>query len=158
MQWTVEVTNVASPDPDLACLVGVPRLFDLLKIKDEALRPAFFFAMGNTLVATDLDQASRIAYGRDSRFRRVVTLQGQLIAESGTMSGGGGRPSRGRMQLGSAAPRGNVDAKAAAAELAAAEQQLEQANQVGRGGVAGWLGVVVVGRLGSWEAACSRVL
>ena len=139
---------VASSDPPVACLAGAPRLFDLLKIKDEALRPAFFFAMGNTLVATDLDQASRIAYGRDSRFRRVVTLQGQLIAESGTMSGGGGRPSRGRMQLGSAAPRGNVDAKAAAAELAAAEQQLEQANQVGRAW--GCVAVrLVVGRFGS---------
>ncbi len=57
--------------------------------------------------------------------------QGQLIAESGTMSGGGGRPSRGRIQLGSSAPRGNVDAKAAAAELKQAEQQMEAANQVG---------------------------
>ncbi len=58
----------------------VPRLYDLVKIKDEALRPAFFFAMGNTLVASDLDQASRIAYGRDSRFKRVVTLQVRLAA------------------------------------------------------------------------------
>lgn len=51
--------------------------------------------------------------------------QGQLIAESGTMSGGGGKPSRGRMALGSAAPRGAAaaDAKAAAAELQQAEQQ-----------------------------------
>ncbi len=54
---------------------GAPRLFDLVKIKDDALRPAFFFAMGNTVVAADLDQATRIAYGQDSRFRRVVTLQ-----------------------------------------------------------------------------------
>ena len=54
---------------------GSSRLFDLVKIKDEALRPAFFFAMGNTLVASDLDQALRIAYGKDAKFKRVVTLQ-----------------------------------------------------------------------------------
>ncbi len=53
----------------------------------------------------DLDQAAAIAYGPDKRFRRVVTLAGQLIAESGTMSGGGGKPQRGRMALGTAAPR-----------------------------------------------------
>ena len=39
------------------------------------MRPAFFFAMGNTLVASDLDQALRIAYGKDAKFKRVVTLQ-----------------------------------------------------------------------------------
>lgn len=55
-------------------------------------------------------QASRIAYGQDRRFRRVVTLAGQLIANSGTMSGGG-RPVSGKMALGSAAPRGTGDAK-----------------------------------------------
>lgn len=54
---------------------GCPRLFDLIKIKDARLRSAFFYACGNTLVAKDLDQASRIAYGQDRRFRRVVTLQ-----------------------------------------------------------------------------------
>ena len=57
--------------------------------------------------------------------------QGQLISESGTMSGGGGRPSRGRMALGSAAPKGgNLDAKAVQAELKQAEQQLEEITQV----------------------------
>lgn len=59
---------------------GVPRLYDLVKVKDDKLRPAFFYAMGNTLVAQDLDQASRIAYGSDRRFRRVVTLQVPLCA------------------------------------------------------------------------------
>lgn len=42
---------------------------------DPALRPAFYYAMGNTLVAENMDQAARIAYGPDKRFRRVVTLQ-----------------------------------------------------------------------------------
>ncbi|GAX79886.1 hypothetical protein CEUSTIGMA_g7326.t1 [Chlamydomonas eustigma] len=107
-----------------------PRLYDLVKVKDQALRPAFVFAMGNTLVASDLDQALRLAYSKDSRFKRVVTLQGQLISESGTMSGGGGRPSRGRMALGSSAPKGgNVDAKAAQAELKQAEEELQSVTQ-----------------------------
>ncbi|KAG2492144.1 hypothetical protein HYH03_009635 [Edaphochlamys debaryana] len=108
---------------------GCPRLFDLIKIKDPRLRPAFYYACGNTLVAGDLEQASRIAYGADRRFRRVVSLQGQLIADSGTMSGGG-RPQVGRMQLGSAPPKGTAtDARAAEAELREAERQLERLNQ-----------------------------
>lgn len=58
-------------------------------------------------------------------------VQGELIAESGTMSGGAGRPQRGRMCLGSSAPKGTgaADARAVAAELKAAEQQLEQVRQ-----------------------------
>jgi hypothetical protein len=58
------------------------------------------------------------------------TKQGQLISESGTMSGGGGRPSRGRMALGSAAPRGNADAEAVQKELKQAEKLLEALTQV----------------------------
>lgn len=60
------------------------------------------------------------------RFARVVTLAGQLITEAGTMSGGGSKPRGGRMCLGSVAPRKPADASAAAAELAAAEAQLEE--------------------------------
>ena len=51
--------------------------------------------MQNTLVAKDLEQANRIAYG--ARRWRVVTLDGQLIDVSGTMSGGGTRVARGGM-------------------------------------------------------------
>lgn len=100
----------------------------------------------------DLDQASRIAYGQDRRWRRVVTLkvglaacglveldgplflgsaslassfadtqpyclpQGEMINESGTMTGGGGKPRGGRMCIGSGAPK-SVDPRAAEAEL-----------------------------------------
>ncbi|KAK2144822.1 hypothetical protein LSH36_727g01027 [Paralvinella palmiformis] len=74
---------------------NVPRLFDLVKVSDEMIRPAFYFALRDTLVAKDLDQATRIAYGK-TRYR-VVTLGGQLIDQSGTMSGGGSRVSKGRM-------------------------------------------------------------
>ncbi|XP_069103456.1 structural maintenance of chromosomes protein 4-like [Argopecten irradians] len=74
---------------------GVPRLFDLVSTKDLNYLPAFYFALRDTLVANDLEQATRIAYGK-TRFR-VVTLQGQLIDQSGTMSGGGKSVCKGRM-------------------------------------------------------------
>ncbi|VAH08794.1 unnamed protein product [Triticum turgidum subsp. durum] len=76
---------------------GVPRLFDLVKVKDEKLKLAFFATLGNTVVAKDLDQATRIAYTADNEFRRVVTLDGALFEKSGTMSGGGGKPRGGKM-------------------------------------------------------------
>jgi chromosome segregation ATPase len=60
---------------DLIVFAGIPRLFDLVKVKDTRLLPAFYFALGNTLAAGDLEQATRIAYGNDRRWRRVVTLQ-----------------------------------------------------------------------------------
>lgn len=37
---------------------GVPRLFDLVKVKDEKLKLAFFATLGNTVVAKDLDQVN----------------------------------------------------------------------------------------------------
>ncbi|CAI7589366.1 unnamed protein product [Penicillium crustosum] len=74
---------------------SVPRLFDLVKPKDPMFAPAFYSVMQNTLVAKDLEQANRIAYG--ARRWRVVTEDGQLIDVSGTMSGGGTRVARGGM-------------------------------------------------------------
>lgn len=74
---------------------SVPRLFDLIRPKDQRFAPAFYSVMQNTLVAKDLEQANRIAYG--AKRWRVVTLDGQLIDVSGTMSGGGTRVARGAM-------------------------------------------------------------
>uniref|UniRef100_A0A182J7N8 Structural maintenance of chromosomes protein n=1 Tax=Anopheles atroparvus TaxID=41427 RepID=A0A182J7N8_ANOAO len=74
---------------------NVPRLFDLIRVEDERVLPAFYFALRNTLVAENLDQGQRIAYGRQ-RFR-VVTIAGDVIETSGTMSGGGRSQQRGRM-------------------------------------------------------------
>lgn len=71
------------------------RLFDLVKVKDDRVRPAFYYALRDTLVAKDLEQASRIAYGH-TRYR-VVTLNGDVIEIAGTMSGGGKTTMRGRM-------------------------------------------------------------
>lgn len=72
-----------------------PRLFDLVKSQHERFRPAFFSVLQNTLVAQDLQQANRVAYG--AQRWRVVTLDGQLIDKSGTMSGGGTRVAKGGM-------------------------------------------------------------
>lgn len=66
----------------------VPRLFDLIKPKDPKLAPAFYKAAYDTLVAENMEQANRIAFGGQRRWR-VVTLAGQLIESSGAMSGGG---------------------------------------------------------------------
>lgn len=74
---------------------NVPRLFDLIKVEDERVLPAFYYGLQDTLVAENLDQATRIAYGA-TRYR-VVTLKGELIELSGTMSGGGRTVLRGRM-------------------------------------------------------------
>ncbi|KAL5519615.1 SMC4 [Sanghuangporus vaninii] len=74
---------------------NVPRLMDLIQPKEPRFAPAFFKAVGNTLVANDLEQANRIAYGQ--KRWRVVTLTGQLIDTSGTMSGGGTHVARGAM-------------------------------------------------------------
>lgn len=74
---------------------GVPRLFDLIKPKDPSFAPAFYKAVRDTLVAKNLEQAQRIGYGK--RRYRVVTLEGQVVDPSGTMSGGGTRVQRGGM-------------------------------------------------------------
>ena len=74
---------------------NVPRLFDLVQPREPRFAPAFYHQMRDTLVATDLAQAKRIAYG--AKRWRVVTLDGQLIDKSGTMSGGGGRVLHGAM-------------------------------------------------------------
>jgi structural maintenance of chromosome 4 len=86
------------PQRDLSSIQtpeNVPRLFDLVKSKHDRFLPAFYSVLQNTLVARDLDQANRIAYG--AKRWRVVTLDGQLIDKSGTMSGGGTRVAKGGM-------------------------------------------------------------
>lgn len=115
--WAKKMTKIQTPE-------NTPRLFDLVKVKDEEIRQAFYFALRDTLVADNLDQATRVAYQKDRRWR-VVTLQGQIIEQSGncgfilavefnfywgrhlsltsllcspgTMTGGGSKVMRGRM-------------------------------------------------------------
>jgi len=74
---------------------NAPRLFDLIKAKEDKFGPAFYHALQDTLVAKDLAQANRIAYG--AKRWRVVTLDGELIDKSGTMSGGGSTVKKGLM-------------------------------------------------------------
>ena len=74
---------------------STPRLFDLVKPKDPRFAPAFYSVLSDTIVAKDLSQANRVAYG--AKRWRVVTLEGGLIDKSGTMTGGGTRVSRGGM-------------------------------------------------------------
>ncbi|PWA91971.1 structural maintenance of chromosome 3 [Artemisia annua] len=101
---------------------GVPRLFDLIKVQDERMKPAFYAAMKNTVVAKDIDQATRIAYG-GKEFWRVVTLNGDLFEQSGTMSGGGGKPRGGKM--GTSIRATSVSAEA----IAEAENELTQISE-----------------------------
>lgn len=101
----------------------VPRLYDLIRVKDERVKPAFYFGLRNTLVAENLDQASRIGYGR-TRYR-IVTLIGELIEPSGTMSGGGKNCQRGRMgrNVTTDTSGGN---ETSAKDIALMEQKLQQ--------------------------------
>mmetsp|Transcript_2975 Transcript_2975/g.6539 ORF Transcript_2975/g.6539 Transcript_2975/m.6539 type:complete len:1324 (-) Transcript_2975:261-4232(-) len=76
---------------------NIPRLIDLIKPNKEAYRTAFFFAVRHTIVAKDLEQATRVALQGRTRWR-TVTLEGQLVDTSGTMSGGGHSVAKGGMR------------------------------------------------------------
>ncbi|KAK9387473.1 RecF/RecN/SMC [Lipomyces mesembrius] len=71
---------------------NAPRLFDLVKPKDQKFAQAFYSVLHDTLAANDMAQANRIAFGK--KRWRVVTLDGKLIDASGTMSGGGSKMSK----------------------------------------------------------------
>ncbi|ETO21487.1 hypothetical protein RFI_15719 [Reticulomyxa filosa] len=73
-----------------------PRVFDLVKVQKPEYRYAFYYAFRDTLVAENMDQATRLAFQAGQRWR-VVTKQGQLIEPVGTMSGGGNKPFSGLM-------------------------------------------------------------
>ncbi|KAH9032484.1 SMCs flexible hinge [Lactarius pseudohatsudake] len=109
---------------------NVPRLFDLIEPKEPRFAHAFYKALRDTLVAQDLAQASRIAFG--ARRWRVVTLAGELIDSSGTISGGGPKPRGGGMGsklVADAIPpdvlrQYEQDSEAAAARLTVAMEEL----------------------------------
>uniref|UniRef100_A0A8C0IDM7 Structural maintenance of chromosomes protein n=1 Tax=Bubo bubo TaxID=30461 RepID=A0A8C0IDM7_BUBBB len=87
--WETKCQKIPTPE-------NIPRLFDLVKVEDKKVRLAFYFALRDTLVANNLEEATRVAFQNDKRWR-VVTLQGQIIEQSGTMTGGGGKIMKGRM-------------------------------------------------------------
>lgn len=102
---------------------GIPRLYDLVRVADERFRAAFYFALRNTLVASDLDQAVRVAYQGNKCQWRVVSESGELIDTSGTMAGGGKQARRGGMKSSIA-----TAAAISPEELRDAERQLQQAS------------------------------
>uniref|UniRef100_A0A3Q3WHB2 Structural maintenance of chromosomes protein n=1 Tax=Mola mola TaxID=94237 RepID=A0A3Q3WHB2_MOLML len=86
--WEKNMAPIRTPEDS-------PRLFDMVRVKDESVRPVFYFALRDTLVARDMEQATKMAFQKDKRWR-VVTLKGQIIEMAGTMTGGG-RVLKGRM-------------------------------------------------------------
>ncbi|KAH9009406.1 hypothetical protein EDB84DRAFT_1446296 [Lactarius hengduanensis] len=101
---------------------NVPRLFDLVEAKEPRFAHAFYEALRDTLVAQDLAQANRIAFG-------------ELIDSPGTMSGGGPKPTGGGMgsKLAADAVPPDVlrkyeqDSEVAAAQLTVAMEELRAA-------------------------------
>jgi len=92
----------AKLDDKLQTPENVPRLFDLVRIPEEKVRVAFYAGLGNCLVVNNVEQATRIAYNRENtRFRKVVTIGGTVIQESGTISGGGDKLLSGKLRLNS---------------------------------------------------------
>ncbi|EED88922.1 chromosome condensation protein-like protein [Thalassiosira pseudonana CCMP1335] len=100
---------------------GAPRLFDLITPANFHITPALFLAVGNTLVAPDLETATRWAYEFGKRWR-VVSMDGKLIETSGTMSGGGQSVQRGKMKL-STSPE---DCKKLEDEAAKAQEEVKK--------------------------------
>ena len=82
-----QATRFAPKMQKISTPMNVPRLFDLIMVSEERLRPAFYRYLQDTLVADNMEVARKAAYGA-KRFR-VVTLEGEVIETSGTMSGGG---------------------------------------------------------------------
>ena len=106
---------------------GALRLLDLVKPKHKRFDRAFFFALRNTLVTDNLDTATKIAFsGKDGKARfRVVTLKGQLIDTTGTMSGGG-RARKGRMGSAVVDNEAALQHSNAEAEFQTAERELKK--------------------------------
>lgn len=94
---------------------------------DERLRPALAHLLGRVLVARDLDAA--LAMGRASDFRiRIVTLEGEVLAPGGAMTGGSleGRAA-GLLARERELEELKAERAALAADLAAARAELEAA-------------------------------
>jgi structural maintenance of chromosome 4 len=108
---------------------NVPRLFDLVQPKEPRFAKAFYKALSDTLVADDMEQANRIAFG--AKRYRVVTLAGQIIDINGGMSGGGNNPARGAMSSKFAPEAVSPEVlRALEQESTAAERALDQVMNV----------------------------
>lgn len=98
------------------------RLFDLIKMNKKEYAPVFYYALRNTLVAGDLKVANEVGYG--SYRHRVVTVNGELIEPTGSISGGG-QPKRGLMSN----KRSNINDEISAEQLQELKLLQEQAKK-----------------------------
>uniref|UniRef100_A0AAV1VNP6 Structural maintenance of chromosomes protein n=1 Tax=Peronospora matthiolae TaxID=2874970 RepID=A0AAV1VNP6_9STRA len=120
-KYTQHFRGVSTPSGQIA-----PRLFDLVKVNDDKYLPAFYYALRDTLVSKDLDEASAIAFqGRQCKYR-VVTLDGQLVEMSGAMSGGGKRARSGGMSSTLATGLSEGEIRALQEETSSLRTDLEQ--------------------------------
>ncbi|RCN31180.1 RecF/RecN/SMC protein [Ancylostoma caninum] len=83
----LDKTNEFKDRMDTKQKFPAPRLFDLIDIPDPRLRKVFYSTVFDTLVVDTLKEATELS--RKDRSLRIVTLLGQVIDSSGTVSGGG---------------------------------------------------------------------
>jgi len=77
------------------------RIFDLIKLDDPKYAPVFYYGLRDTLVVPSLNNdAINLAY---TDRHRVVTFKGELIENSGLMTGGG-EPRKGLIRLSNQQP------------------------------------------------------
>eukprot|EP00127_Corallochytrium_limacisporum_P005493 Clim_evm10s207 gene=Clim_evmTU10s207 len=114
-----------SVDKPFQAPAGSERLFDLVRPADAKYRTAFYFALRNTLVAKDLDTATAVSKGSNNTRHRVVTLMGEVIETSGTMSGGGAKPRSGGMSSAAAKAPSTDDDGQSTEELQTLCQELQ---------------------------------
>ncbi|XP_068664657.1 structural maintenance of chromosomes protein 1 isoform X2 [Aristolochia californica] len=70
----------------LRTLGGTAKLvFDVIQF-DQSLEKAILYAVGNTLVCDELEEAKMLSWSRERH--KVVTVDGILLTKSGTMTGG----------------------------------------------------------------------
>ncbi|KJH49149.1 putative dGTPase [Dictyocaulus viviparus] len=83
----LDKTNEFKDSMDTAKKFPAPRLFDLIDIPDRRLRKVFYSTVFDTIVVDTLKEATDLSC--KDRSLRIVTLLGQVVDSSGTVSGGG---------------------------------------------------------------------
>jgi chromosome segregation ATPase len=82
-----ELINQSNKDITLVtCAPSQTKLIiDLIKCSDGEVRNILVWALGNTLVTSELDIAMKVAYYDERKFR-VITTKGEFIDSSGTIT------------------------------------------------------------------------